>query len=141
MLHLNILHNLVYILVPGALIITFTTASALQLRRRAKQRERLAGSANLEQFSRLDSVLTRMMFAVSTGFVLINLPWVAIHIYDNVRILFCPVTEVVFNFFYYGCLSLTFVNHAINFYVYFALSKGFRRQFRRVLSRIRKLPK
>ena len=131
--HLNVVHNLIYSLVPGIFIVIFSTLTFLQLRNGAKLRRSMSSRNPGGKFSRLDAVLTRLMFAITICFIVINSPWGVIHVYDNVRILFCPLIEAIFSFFYYGCLSFTFVNHTINFYVYCTFAKDFRNRFWRVI--------
>ncbi|KAK3773787.1 hypothetical protein RRG08_010996 [Elysia crispata] len=128
-LHLNIVHNLIYSLIPGTFIVIFSTLTAIQLKKGVIKRRSMMESTAPKSSSKLEAVLTRMMFVISICFVVINSPWGAIHVFDNLRMLFCPFTEAVYSFFYYGCLSFTFVNHAINFYVYYAFAKGFRNRF------------
>ena len=132
-LYLSVLHNLIYIIFPGAMVVTFSTLTAVQIKRGARRRADMMSAQASSRPSRMEADLTRMMFLTSVCFVIFTCPWAAVHTFDRVRTLFCPFGEAVFSFFFYGCLSVTFFNHAINFYVYYACARGFRNQFWQVI--------
>ncbi|GFS23526.1 FMRFamide receptor-like [Elysia marginata] len=135
-LALTIIQNLFYITAPGALIVVLSSLTAIQLKRAAKRRETMTSSSSVsDRSSRMEADLTRIMLLTSVCFVVFTLPWGAINTFDRVRNLFCPWTEAVYSFFFYGFVSITFLNHAVNFFVYYACARGFRNQFWLVICR------
>ncbi|KAK3789118.1 hypothetical protein RRG08_059976 [Elysia crispata] len=137
---LTILYKLIYIVIPGGLIIIFTILTARHLRRSVRHRETIGTQS--EQNSRrsvtMETQLTRLMFVTVVCFAVFTFPWAFIHIFDRILwsgtyILFCRLAYAKFTNILYTLWAFSFFNHAINFYVYCACAKGFRNQFLRVI--------
>ncbi|GFO21654.1 C5a anaphylatoxin chemotactic receptor 1-like [Plakobranchus ocellatus] len=135
-----VIYLTIYIIVPTLLIIVFTALTALQLRRSQQRRRTILTSENSERASKMEADLTRMMFLTAIFFVILTLPMAIIHILDQaeyylMHIELCPVKEAVSYFLFYSSASLSFSNHAINFYLYLLGARGFRKQFLLVFSK------
>ena len=131
---------LIYIVIPGGLIIIFTMLTACHLRRNVRHRETIGSQS--EQNSRrsvtMETQLTRLMFVTVVCFAVFTFPWAFMNIFDRLsRIgaytLFCPLAYTIFKNIFLTLWAFSFFNHAINFYVYCACAKGFRNQFLRVI--------
>ncbi|GFR97825.1 FMRFamide receptor-like [Elysia marginata] len=135
----TILYTLVYIIIPGALIVIFTFLTARQLKRRTKNRMSMTSGRSLSDRSvAMETQLTRMMFLTVACFVVFTLPWAVIHIYDRFKLYnsdmrFCAVGETIYMFVFFALWACSFLNHSINFYVYCACANGFRDQFCHVI--------
>ncbi|KAK3758796.1 hypothetical protein RRG08_054772 [Elysia crispata] len=136
----TILYTLIYIVIPGGLIIIFTILTARHLRRNVRHRETIGTQS--EQNSRrsvtMETQLTRMMFVTVVCFAVFTFPWAFIHTLDRILLnapytLFCPLGNIIFANILLTLRAFSFFNHAINFYVYCACAKGFRSQFVRVI--------
>ncbi|KAK3758789.1 hypothetical protein RRG08_054765 [Elysia crispata] len=136
----TILYKLIYIVIPGGLIIIFTILTARHLRRNVRHRETIGTQS--EQNSRrsvtMETQLTRLMFVTVVCFAVFTFPWAFIHIYNRLLwketyTLICPLANTIFANIFYTLWAFSFFNHAINFYVYCACAKGFRNQFVRVI--------
>ena len=136
----TVLYKLIYIIIPGGLIIICTILTARHLRRNVRHRETIGSQS--EQNSRrsvtMETQLTRLMFVTVVCFAVFTFPWAFIHIFDRllwIRALnlFCPLAYAIFSNIFYTLWAFSFFNHAINFYVYCACAKGFRNQFLRVI--------
>ncbi|KAK3803820.1 hypothetical protein RRG08_041369 [Elysia crispata] len=136
----TILYKLIYIVIPGSLIIIFTILTACHLRRNVRHRETIGSLA--EQNSRrsvtMETLLTRMMFVTVVCFAVFTFPWAFIHIFHRLLwyetyILICPLANTIFENIFFTLWAFSVLNHAVNFYVYCACAKGFRNQFARVI--------
>ena len=136
----TILYKLIYIVIPGGLIIIFTILTARHLRRNVRHRETI--STQSEQNSRrsltMETQVTRIMFVTVVCFVLFTFPWAFINIFDGILLigalnLFCPLAYTIYLNIYYTLWAFSFFHHAIIFYVYCACAKGFRNQFVRLI--------
>ena len=136
----TILYKLIYIIIPGGLIMIFTILTACHLRRNVRHRETIASQS--EQNSRrsvtMEAQLTRMMFVTVVCFVVFTFPWAFIHIFDRVKVYvtdipFCTLDAIIYKNVFYTLWAVSFLNHAANFYVYCACAKGFRDRFVRVI--------
>ncbi|KAK3781583.1 hypothetical protein RRG08_048921 [Elysia crispata] len=136
----TILYKLIYIVIPGGLIIIFTILTARHLRRNVRHRETIGTQS--EQNSRrsvtTETQLTRLVFVTVVCFAVFTFPWAFIHIFrhlfwNGTYNLICPLADTIFENITYTLWAFSFFNHAINFYVYCACAKGFRNQFVRVI--------
>ena len=136
----TILYKLIYIVIPGGLIIIFTILTACHLRSNVRHRETIGSLA--EQNSRrsvtMETLLTRMMFVTVVCFAVFTFPWAFIHIFHRLLWyetynLICPLANTKFENIFLTLWAFSVFNHAVNFYVYCACAKGFRNQFVRVI--------
>ena len=136
----TILYKLIYIIIPGGLMIIFTILTARHLRRNVRYRETIGtlSEQNSRRSVTMETQLTRLMFVTVVCFAVFTFPWAFIHIFDRLLWIaaynvFCPLGDTIFENLFYTLWSFSFFNHAINFYVYCACAKGFRNQFLRVI--------
>ena len=136
----TILYKLIYIVIPGGLIIIFTILTARHLRRNVRHRETIGSQSekNSRSSVTMETQLTRLMFVTVVCFAVFTFPWAFIHIYNRLLwketyTLICPLANTIFANIFYTLWAFSFFNHAINFYVYSACAKGFRNQFVRVI--------
>ena len=137
-LPISVLHNLIYSFIPGTFIVIFSALTAVYLRKFAERRQTMMTSRSAERSSKMEADLTRMTLVTSISFVVFLSPCVAMHIFDGVRGPYCPLEEAEFLFVLYACFSFSFLNHSINFYVYYVCARGFRNQLWRVICKKRK---
>ena len=136
----SILYNLIYIVIPGGLIIIFTILTARHLRRNVRHRETIGTQS--EQNSRrsvpMETQLTRLMFVTVVCFAVFTFPFAFSHIFNRILlsggyISSCHLAYAKVSNIFHTLWAFSFFNHAINFYVYCACAKGFRSQFVRVI--------
>ncbi|KAK3789119.1 hypothetical protein RRG08_059977 [Elysia crispata] len=136
----TVLYKLIYIVIPGGLIIIFTILTARHLRRNVRHRETIGTQS--EQNSRrsvtMETLLARMMFVTVVCFAVFTFPWAFVHIFERLLwyeryILICPLPNTIFENIFLTLWAFSVLNPAVNFYVYCACAKGFRNQFLRVI--------
>ncbi|KAK3776544.1 hypothetical protein RRG08_015141 [Elysia crispata] len=136
----SILYILIYMILPGGLIIIFTILTARHLRRNVRHRETIGTQS--EQSSRrsvtMETQLTRLMFVTVVCFVLFTFPWTFIHTFDRLTwygtyTLICTHVNPLFENIFLTLWAFSVLNRAINFYVYCAYAKLFRDQFVRLI--------
>ena len=124
----------IYIFVPMLLIILFTTLATVEIRRSRGRRQTIVASGSSSLASKLEAEITRIMFLTALFFVLLTLPMLLYHLFDRIdsywlHIELCPVDLAVTTLVFYICASLSYLNHAVNFYIYILGAPGFRQQF------------
>ncbi|GFN95690.1 thyrotropin-releasing hormone receptor [Plakobranchus ocellatus] len=139
----TLVYNTIYIFIPLIFVVLFTILTALKLRSGARRRQNMMAPSSRRRSSKMESELTRMMFVTAIFFFLLTLPWAIIFILNRFlffefKVTLCLVKQALFYMMIFTTLSISFMNHAINFYVYYFCAKGFRKQFLRIFSCRRK---
>ncbi|RUS83079.1 hypothetical protein EGW08_009165, partial [Elysia chlorotica] len=124
----------VYIFVPMLLITLFTTLTAVEMRRSRRRRQTIVTTVGSSSASKLEAEITRIMFLTALFFVILTLPMLAYHLYDRIDYYWlhtetCPFYKAVDFFVFYASASLSYFNHAVNFFIYMFGAPGFRQQF------------
>ena len=128
------LYLTIYIFVPMTLIVLLTSLTAFELKQSQERRRNFMTSVHTSLATKTEVDVTRMMFLTVICFVIFTLPMLLFHIYDRIdaywlQLEICPVHGVVLELVFYTSASLSFLNHAVNFYLYVFGAPGFRRQF------------
>ncbi|GFS17274.1 thyrotropin-releasing hormone receptor [Elysia marginata] len=134
------LYQAVYILVPGLIIYTLTFLTAIQLKSMAQYIRSMASSTTTPS-SRSDAMetkMTKMMLLTSACFFVFACPFGFIQCFDRIKFWYlkfdlCHLNESIYIYLFYTLYAVSFLNHAVNFYIYCACAKGFRKQFVRVV--------
>ncbi|GFN74396.1 thyrotropin-releasing hormone receptor [Plakobranchus ocellatus] len=139
MLTNTLVYNTIYIFIPLIFVVLFTILTALNLRSGARRRQTMIVPSSRRRSSKMESELTRIMFVTTTFFFLLTLPWSFMYILNRFlfyvfEFSFCLFNQALFYMIFFTTLSISFMNHSINFYVYYFFAKGFRKQFLRIFS-------
>ncbi|GFN74394.1 thyrotropin-releasing hormone receptor [Plakobranchus ocellatus] len=135
----TLVYNIIYIFIPLIFVVLFTILTALKLRSGARRRQTMIVPSSRRHSSKMESELTRIMFVTAIFFFLLTLPWSFMYILDRFFVYvfefsLCLLKQALFYMIFFTTLSISFINHSINFYVYYFFAKGFRRQFLRIFS-------
>ena len=119
-----------YIIITGVILI-FTIAVAVQLRRTRKDRKTL--SQNIAIRSNREFVITTMLFAIACLFLATRLPMVvvfqvSVYFSTNGRQVGIKTLQLI-NAAYYSAQLLLVINHSVNFVIYIVFFQEFRTQF------------
>ena len=126
--------HLMHVILPGASIIVLTILSACEVKKIAQNRKNLVSEHISRHSVAMETQLTRLMFVTVSCFMVFALPWAVIDIYIYFQELISLI-KVKESFFliYHSLEVLIFMNNGINFYVYCACARGFRKHFVRVI--------
>ena len=132
----NIIMNVVFANgLAFSLILVFTIMTAVALNKYKQKRERLGFTSN---DTGREFRLTVMLFTVALLFLVLRVGEMIVHFLMLDKNLPASVAEMVV-----GCwpifILLVLINHAVNFIVYVIFLAEFRRTFRRILARGRKV--
>ncbi|GFS22582.1 thyrotropin-releasing hormone receptor [Elysia marginata] len=124
----------VYIFLPMTLIVVFTALTASELKRNRGRRNSMMAPEHRSLATKLEADITRMMFLTAIFFIIFTLPMFLFHLYDRIDTYwihneYCPLGAAILYHVFYVCASVSFLNHAANFYIYLFGSPGFRRRF------------
>ncbi|GFS17305.1 rhodopsin [Elysia marginata] len=127
----TLVFNLDYIIVPGCLIVILTSVTAFFLRRGLRRRNQITSDASRGS-SNTETELTRMMFLTVICFIVFVFPFGGFLIVESTMTRwslnrFCPLAGTIYSFFVKATNSYSFLNHAVNVYIYLACSRGFRK--------------
>ena len=134
----NILHMSIYSILPCVFILLFSFLTGFHINRNVQRRESMMAASNSRRSVTMETQLTRMMFATALCFIVFTVPLTGLEaFYDIIMFLktpyFCELTHERILFAYDFALHVSFLNNAVNFYVYFACAKGFRKKFQRAI--------
>ncbi|KAK3749123.1 hypothetical protein RRG08_057107 [Elysia crispata] len=132
----SFLSSLICIIIPGVLIIIFTTLTACHVRH--KKNMAPLSEQNSQRSVTMETQLTRMMFVTVICFAVFTFPVAFIllvfgAILKEGSIFFCHLGTIISLDICLTFAAIIFLNNASNFYVYFACAKGFRKQFALVI--------
>ena len=133
------LHHLLYVVLPGMFIAIFSLLSALRLKHQARLMETMMSSRKSQRTVTMETQLSRIMFFTVACFVLSTFPFAAISIFDRIwRHLVgnnkdCVARDSVHFFLSIFLWAFSFLNNAVNFYVYYICATGFRDKFKRII--------
>ena len=116
-------------IVITSVILIFTIAMAVQLRRTRKDRKTL--SQNIAIRSNREFVITTMLFAIACLFLATRLPVVIVYqvsLYYKTKPVDIKSLQLL-NAAYYSTILLLVINHSTNFVIYIVFFKEFRTQF------------
>ncbi|GFN74387.1 growth hormone secretagogue receptor type 1-like [Plakobranchus ocellatus] len=135
----TLVYNIIYIFIPLIFVVLFTILTALKLRSGLRRRQTMMAPSSRSRSSKMESELTRMMFVTAIFLFLLTLPLSFIYIlacfFVHVsEFKLCLLKQALFNMIFVTIFSISFINHSINFYVYYFFAKGFRKQFLRIFS-------
>ncbi|GFR65016.1 hypothetical protein ElyMa_000194500 [Elysia marginata] len=114
--------------------------AAIQLKNMAQYIRSMA-SSTMAPSSRSDAMetkLTKMMLLTVACFFVFACPFGFIQCFDRIKFWYlkfdlCHLNESIYIYLFYTLYAVSFLNHAVNFYIYCACAKGFRKQFVRVV--------
>ena len=134
----DILNILIYSILPCIFILVFSFLIAFRINRNVQRRETMMAASNSRRSVTMETQLTRIMFITAVCFIVFTFPWAAINIHNGIRISFeishdCPLPHKKYQVSYYSLWAVSFLNNALNFYLYIACAKGFRDQFKRAI--------
>ena len=123
----------IYTTFPMIAIVTFTSLTAAELRKSQRRRRTLMASAGTSKASKLEADLTRMMLLSAICFVILLFPFFIFHLFDRIddywlHLDICPVGAAVEYYVLFTVAAISFLNHAINFYLYVFVAGGFRKE-------------
>ncbi|GFS17280.1 FMRFamide receptor [Elysia marginata] len=127
-------------ILPGIFILIFSVRTALELKEKANHRKSLVSQCsnkNTSQAVMLETRLTKMMFLTVGCFVVLIFPASIRQTYNIVYFVmddtYCTLETTRYMFSTRTLFALTYLNNAVNFYVYMAFAQGFRKQCVRVI--------
>ncbi|RUS85926.1 hypothetical protein EGW08_006329, partial [Elysia chlorotica] len=131
--YVTLMYFSIYIFLPMILIVLFTNLTALEIRRSRRRRQSLVMTVSNSLAFKMEAEITRIMFLAVLSFVLFLLPKLLLYIFYIVDLYLlhiekCPEYMAAFTVSYNTFTSLSYLNHAVNFYIYMLGAPGYRRQ-------------
>ncbi|GFR65009.1 G-protein coupled receptor [Elysia marginata] len=135
------LYQAAYLFVPGLSILILTVLTGLQLKAMKKRRRSMisANSASPSHSAAMETKLIQIMWLTVACFFVLACPFGCMQCFDRIRLrtlklIFCPIRGMIYDSVLYTFYAVSLLNHAVNFYIYCACGKGFRKQFIHIVS-------